>query len=347
MVGFAGTEFTSEVRELVEDLNPGGVILFARNIESPLQIARLNHELQRHALSRHSQGLFVGVDQEGGRVRRLPEPFAVFPPALRMASSPEPEAAVRQFALTTARELRLTGFNVDFVPVMDVLAMLERVEASVIGDRSFGSDPFKVSHLGGIVIDTMRSCGVIPCVKHFPGHGGTLVDSHLDLPVDERPLELLEECDLIPFRSAVDQQVEMVMTAHVMFPAMDPNLPVTLSEPILQGLLRGKMAYQGVVVTDDLDMGAVTGNFSSDECALRAFAGGVDLLLVCHSPGKAFSARSATYEAVQNNVIPQSRVEESLARIRLLKSKYAASMVPCEQTDVAEYFKETKRLRTV
>jgi beta-N-acetylhexosaminidase len=168
------------------------------------------------------------------------------------------------------------------------------------------------------------------------------VDSHLDLPIDQRPIELLEQSDLIPFRSAVDLEVEMIMTAHVVFPALDPKFPATLSEPIVQGLLRRKMAYQGVVITDDLDMGAMTQNYSSDECALNAFSAGVDLLLICHAPEKAFSARSAIKKAMEDRTIPRTRVAESLARIRALKSLYAASLIPCDETVVAEYFTQKK-----
>ena len=150
------------------------------------------------------RGIFIGVDQEGGRVRRLKEPFANSGPAFELASSQKPEEAVRRFARVTAEELRLVGFNLDFVPVLDVLGPKIDPDDSVIGDRSYGSDPEIVADLGEIVIQTMRSAGVIPCCKHFPGHGGTSVDSHTDLPVDIRPWEMIEKSDLIPFSRAVD-----------------------------------------------------------------------------------------------------------------------------------------------
>ncbi len=215
VIGFNGTEFTSDVRDLIDELHPSGVILFSRNIVDPIQTAELNHDLQSHALSRWGHGIFIGVDQEGGRVRRLREPFHAFSPALKLASSQEPEEAVREFARVTAREARLVGFNLDFVPVLDVLKSEEIEMSSVIGDRSYGQDPSTVWLLGKLVIEGMRAGGIIPCAKHFPGHGGTCVDSHKDLPVDDRSLELMEGRDMIPFRNAADYQIEMMMTAHV------------------------------------------------------------------------------------------------------------------------------------
>ncbi len=256
MVGFFGTRFDREVRDLIDELNPCGVILFSRNIEDPLQTAELNQALQRHALAGR-QGLFVGVDQEGGRVRRLRAPFTVFPSAWEMASSMAGHDAVREFARITAQELRLVGFNLDFVPVLDVVERPADVQGSVIGDRSYGADPETVSRFGAIVMETMRSHGVITCGKHFPGHGGTLVDSHKELPVDDRPAGLIHTRDLVPFAHAATLNADMLMTAHVLYTSLDPDRPATLSSDLIDGLLRRTMGFDGVVITDDLDMGAV------------------------------------------------------------------------------------------
>lgn len=338
MVGFEGTEWSPELRDLLDDLNPCGVILFARNIETPEQTARLNRKIQAHTLKKSKWGLFIGVDQEGGRVRRLKAPYTEFPPALELASSDDPAAAVREFGMVTAREIRLVGFNTDFVPVMDVLGQEEDLASSVIGDRSYGFEPTVVSRLGSIVIETMRSQGVIPCCKHFPGHGGTSVDSHLDLPIDPREAAVIERFDLVPFQSAVDMNVEMLMTAHVLFPALDLALPATLSPSIIGGVLRNKMGYDGVAVTDDLDMGAVAGRYTAEESTLKAFAAGVDIPLICNSPEKALSARFALFEAFRSEEIPAARFNESLERIQRLKARYSASMIPCDVGAVRSYF---------
>lgn len=338
VIGFNGTRLTPEVRDLIDDLNPSGVILFSRNIEDPVQTAELNHDLQHHVRKRGGEGIFIGVDQEGGRVRRLREPFQVFPPALELASSQTPEEAVRDFARVTAHEIGLVGFNLDFVPVLDVLGPEQVDKSSVIGDRSYGSDPQSVWLLGKIVMETMRRGGVIPCGKHFPGHGGTSVDSHKDLPVDDRLMETMEKHDLIPFRNAAASQIEMMMTAHVLYPALDSHLPATLSPELITGLLRGKMSYNGVVITDDLDMGAVAHHYSADACALKAFAAGVDLLLICNNPDKAFAARDRILRSLKDGEIPKERVKQSLERIRGLKSGYVASMKPCDKKAVRDYF---------
>lgn len=337
IIGFEGSTLSNSLKALLEELNPSGVILFSRNIENPSQIARLNHDLQK--FGRSSGGFFIGVDQEGGRVRRLREPFTYFPPALEMVSGPHPEVALRDFARTTAREISLVGFNLDFTPVLDVLGQPDELHSSVIGDRSYGFDPEIVSSYGGILIQELRANGIIPCGKHFPGHGGTLVDSHVKLPVDSRERELIEHKDLVPFRKAVALDVEMLMTAHVLYPSLDPHLPATLSPAIIKGLLRESMSYEGIVITDDLDMGAVADRYSTEDCSLKAFSAGVDLLLVCKHPERALSARDRILRAIQDGEISPQRVEESLERIRRLKGKYARAMNPCFPEAVREYFR--------
>jgi beta-N-acetylhexosaminidase len=340
VIGFDGTVFTREVRELIDNLNPSGVIVFSRNIEDPVQTAQLNHDLQSHAQMRWSEGLLIGVDQEGGRVRRLREPFRAFPPALQLAASPEPEAEVRNFARVTAGEIRMVGFNLNFVPVLDVLNQKEIDKSSVIGDRSYGDDPQRVWHLAKIVMEYMRHGGIIPCGKHFPGHGGTMVDSHKELPVDDRPREAMESRDLIPFRRAAASQIEMIMTAHVVYPALDKQLPATMSRTVISGVLRNEMSYNGIVITDDLDMGAVAHHYSPEACALSAFAAGVDLLLICNNPDKAFSARERILRAVKEGEISGERVNQSLKRIRELKTRFAESMKPCDAKAVRYYFSQ-------
>jgi len=338
-IGFSGARLSPEVRDLLADLNPAGVILFARNIEDPLQVARLNHDLQTDAATRMREGLFIGVDQEGGRVRRLKEPFAVFPPPLQLASLQSPELALREFASVTGRELRLVGFNLDFVPVLDVLRETGSPADTVIGDRAYGFDAASVSRLGRIVIEAMRSERVIPCCKHFPGHGGTAVDSHIDLPVDERDKAALVKSDLVPFAAAIEMKVEMTMTAHVLYRSLDPEFPATLSRKVISGMLRKEMGFDGVVITDDLDMGAVADRYAPEESAYLAFSAGVDLLLICNDPSKAFSARARLLQALKDGEIPAERLKESLARVRRLKALYADSMRPCEQMRVREYFR--------
>ncbi len=338
MVGFHGDSFDHEIRSLIDQLRPAGVILFKRNILSPLQVAELNHQIQSYAIKKLNRGLFIGVDQEGGRVRRLFKPFSEFGPAKSLAESPDPAASVRDFASTTANELRMVGFNVDFAPVMDVVQNGIDQENSVIGDRSYGSDPLVVAELGKLVIETMRQNGIIPCSKHFPGHGGVTVDSHLELPVDEREYELIESKDLLPFRMAIESRVEMIMTAHVLHTAIDNELPATVSPEALQKLLRRDMKYSGVIVTDDLDMGAITTRFETNKAGTLAKKAGADLLLICNKPEKAFTVKKSIGEALKNGDIGPENVQKSLERLQRLRDIYHDSMVPCDLGKVTERF---------
>lgn len=330
MVGIPGSELDGPTREFLSEIRPCGVILFSRNIESPRQVAELNRDLQKFAISINIDPLFISVDQEGGRVRRLREPFSAFPSSWEMATSHNPDSTVRNFAQQTALELRLAGFNMDFVPALDVVSELVDLKSTVIGDRSFGSDPERVAHFGNIVISEMRSHGVIPCAKHFPGHGATTVDSHFDLPVDGRSLEDLTKRDLIPFQSAVQNNVEMIMTAHVLFSDIDSAFPATMSEQILYGLLRKTMKYRGIVITDDLDMGAVSKKYSTEKCVIESFRAGADILLICNSSDKATEALSTLKRAFSDGVISNKRLLNSTSRIRHLKQSFSQSFQPCD-----------------
>ncbi len=338
MVGIPGQTLDSATRDFLTEIRPNGVILFSRNIESPEQIAQLNHDLQDFALKMGLDPLFISVDQEGGRVRRLREPFSKFPPSWEMAQSASPDVSVRDFARQTATELRMAGFNLDFVPVLDVVDEMVDLRSTVIGDRSFGSAPEKVGHLGNIVINEMRSQGVIPCAKHFPGHGATTVDSHFDLPVDGRTLQDLDSRDLIPFKQAVQNQIEMIMTAHVLFPKLDSDCPATMSRRILYKLLRKRMGFEGVIITDDLDMGAVSKSYPTETCVIESFNAGADILLICNSGKKALDALCSLRGAIIDGRIEARRVSISINRIQSLKRKFVGSFRPCESRRLLSHF---------
>ncbi len=341
IIGFHGTQFNREIRDLLDEFNPSGVILFSRNYQDPFQLSRLTADLQSHAKKeRHNVAdrLFIGIDQEGGRVARLKSPFLVSPAAFELASHGSAEAKITELAARMSAELRLVGINVDFTPVLDVLPDTYVPEKSVIGDRSFGSDPLKVSICGNLVIEAFRKNGVIPCGKHFPGHGGTTVDSHKELPRDFRTLEELETRDLIPFMAAIKNDIELLMTAHITYPHIDDRNPATFSRIILTDLLRNRFGYPGLVISDDLDMGAVSNNSSPGESAVKAISAGVDLLLFCNDPNKAFAARDELDSAIGDGIIDQTRLIFSLQSIKKLKSKYSQSFEPCSQASVRDYF---------
>ena len=339
MVGFQGTRFSSELRDLIDDLNPCGVIHFSRNIESPRQTALLNRDLQKYVWERSDKGTLYWSGPGGRTGQATPGTVYLFPTGVDPCPGRKtrPGLSGNLLGSPLARS-GWRGFNLDFVPVLDLLGDMKDPALSVIGDRSYGSDPHSVSRLGNIVVNTMRDAGVIPCCKHFPGHGGTEVDSHVDLPVDTRTAEALARADLMPFRDAAAHRVEMMMTAHVLYPALDTRHPATLSRRIVSGILREEMSYEGVVITDDLDMGAVANRFTMEESVLAAIDAGVDIMLICHSLEKALSARSTLAEAILQGRISEATIRRSSHRIQALKERYADSLLPIEIEPVRQHF---------
>src|SRR5688572_12477476 len=280
LVGFDGYTASPEVKRLIRDYGVGHVILFKRNVDGPEQVAELVRELQAVARDAgHALPLLVGVDQEGGRVARLPEPWTVWPP-MRAVGRIGAEDIARKVGAALAAELSACGIRCNFAPDVDVDT---NPRNPVIGDRSFGDDPDLVGRLGASLIRGLQDGGVAACAKHFPGHGDTEVDSHLDLPAVDHPRSRLDEVELPPFRKAIEAGVACIMTAHVMVRSLDDTLPATLSPRVIDGLLRKEMKYQGVIVSDDLEMQAVAKHWGVGPSAVKAAQAGCDLLPVCAS----------------------------------------------------------------
>jgi beta-N-acetylhexosaminidase len=314
MVGVAGKGLTPEERRLLRNYPFGGFILFSHNLEEPEQIVSLSRSLWDTATELRP---FIAVDQEGGRVHRLPPPFTHFPPAAALGRTANADLAY-ETGLATARELSAAGINLNFAPVFDVHT---NPGNPIIGDRSLGSDPEEVIRLGWEVVRGLREGGVIPCVKHFPGHGGTAEDSHLELPVVPKDAEELETVELPPFVHACANRVEAMMTAHVLYPALDQKYPATLSTRIIGELLRAQLRYDGVVFSDDLEMKAVSGNYSFEEAVQRSLLAGVDVLLFCHEIEKAAAAFDFISGEIERNNELKDQVERSYRRIRKLKTR--------------------------
>lgn len=274
--GFDGTGVTPEIRRLIRDYPPAGFILFKRNIEDLKQVKELARELR--SLSRTP--LLIGIDEEGGRVRRLPAPFVQYPPAATWGSLYEGRKNKKllfEAGFHLAHELLSLGINVDFAPVLDVNS---NPKNPVIGDRAFSSHPRMAGEAATAFFLGMKKAGLIACGKHFPGHGDTEADSHLTLPTVNRSKEILKKVELAPFRMAIRQGIPMLMTAHVVYRALDPENPATLSSKILRDLLRKKMKFKGIIISDDLEMKAISEKFSLAEASLRSLQAGVDLLLI-------------------------------------------------------------------
>jgi beta-N-acetylhexosaminidase len=323
MLGFDGTTVPPEWADLQAQYKPGGMILFARNLEHPAQIIELTNGLQ--ARSPHFP-LLIAVDQEGGRVSRLPAGFTIFPPSGVIGACRSEELAYAA-ASVTAAELRAVGINMNMAPVLDVHS---NPENPVIGDRAYGTDPELVAELGLAAVRGLQGKGVVACGKHFPGHGDTSTDSHKELPVVKASLETLFERELPPFHYAILNGLASLMTAHVLYPALDAQRPATLSPTILTGLLREQWGFDGVVVTDDLEMQAISDHHGIGDAAVQAFLAGADVLLICKHRDRAVAAMDAIRKAVEDGTIPRDRLEASVNRIMGLKQTFLHSHLPAD-----------------
>jgi beta-N-acetylhexosaminidase len=317
MVGFEGTEVTSELAAWMATYSWGGVIIFARNVESPAQLRALTEGLQGGEGTRSHHPLLIAVDQEGGRVARLKSPFTTFPSAAQVGQMGSEQLAFG-VGQAIATELRAVGINMDMVPVLDVRT---NPANRVIGDRAFSADPGCVARLGRAFMCGMHAAGVLAVGKHFPGHGDTWLDSHLALPISERTVAQLDACELLPFRAAIAAGLAAIMTAHVICTAWDPHHPATLSWPILTGILRAEMGFTGVIISDDLGMAAVSQTVPWEEVPLRALRAGVDLLLICHHRQRQEQAYARVLCAVQRGELPETLVDGAVARVHRLKAR--------------------------
>jgi beta-N-acetylhexosaminidase len=323
MLGFEGTTVSPEWADLQARYKPGGMILFARNLEDPAQIIELTNGLQ--ARSPHFP-LLISIDQEGGRVSRLPKGFTIFPPCGIIGACHSEELAYAA-ASVTAAELRAVGINMNMAPVLDVHS---NPDNPIIGDRAYGTEPESVAELGLAAVRGLQGKGVVACGKHFPGHGDTSADSHKELPVVKASAEVLFERELVPFHYAILNGLASLMTAHVVYPALDAERPATLSPAILTSLLREQWGFDGVVVTDDLEMHAIVDHHGVGDAAVQAFLAGADILLICKDRSRAVSAMEAVRKAVEDGTIPTDRLEASVRRIMHLKQTFLHSHLPAD-----------------
>jgi beta-N-acetylhexosaminidase len=321
MIGFDGYQASAELRQLLREHAIGGVILFARNVAEPEQLAALVAELQDIARAAgHERPLLVAVDQEGGRVARLRAPWTEWPPMRTLGRSGSEDLA-RRTGAALAEQLVPCGIHLDFAPVVDVDT---NARNPVIGDRSFGDDPSLVARLGAALVEGLQAGGVAACAKHFPGHGDTELDSHLALPAVDHSPDRLGDVELRPFRAAIAAGVASVMTAHVVVRALDEELPATLSPRVVRELLRAELGFGGVVVSDDLEMKAIAGKWRARVAAVRAVQAGCDLLLVCHSADAQAEAHEALVRAVESGAISHKDLEDAAERVRRLKERFVS-----------------------
>lgn len=317
IAGIDGTSINDASKELIEQYKISGIIFYANNAETTNQTIEFVNSLKAtNQVNRLP--LFMSIDQEGGRVARLPKEVAKVPTAAAIGKKNDPDYAFN-IGSTLGKQLTQFGFNMNFAPVLDVNS---NPNNPVIGDRSFSTGPEIVSIIGLQTMKGIKEQNIIPVVKHFPGHGDTSVDSHLELPKVDKTLKQLKELELIPFKIAIEAEADVIMVAHILLPQLDTINPASMSAPIITDLLRNELGFNGLVMTDDLTMKAITNHYGIEEAAVQSIKAGSDLLLVAHNPATTIAVIEALKVAVMGNEISVQRIDESVARIIELKEKY-------------------------
>lgn len=311
--GFEGKSLSTETLRALSSGRLSGVILFAKNLGTPEEVRDLTDAVR----SSSSLPPFIAIDQEGGRVTRTSEPFTAWPSMAALGGKDTRLAG--EVARAMAAELLAVGINTNLAPVLDVNS---NPDSPVIGDRSLGPDAQKVAHLGRAMIEGFMEAGILCCAKHFPGHGDASVDSHLDLPAVDADRATLDRRELLPFVEAVAARVPMIMTAHLKTTALDRYYPATISKQIIRELLREEMGFDGLVITDDLEMGALAKYMPIADSAYSAVRAGADLLLVCSGPGPAEEARKVIVEGIRQGIIDIGEATLSVRRIIRAKERY-------------------------
>lgn len=356
MAGVHGTECADDARYLIGELRVGNIILMGRNIERPAQVLALTRGLQALAMSQLGIPALIGTDQEGGYVQRMDSTsgFLPMPDAATVGTSANPDA-IRAYGRAVGEELQAVGVNVDFAPVLDVNT---NPDNPVIGrkGRSFGASPEQVIETAIPFMLGLRDASVMAGCKHFPGHGGTSEDSHVSLPVIRSDRASLDAIELAPFRAAIAHGIEFIMPAHVVYEALDPSgMPASVSGPILTGLLRDELGYEGVIVSDDLTMNGILERFPAGEAAVRVIEAGADLVLCVRmlplweggTPVTVEEIHGALLEAVRSGRLSEERIDASFNRITALKTRHRIGPADGEglhRVRSADHFRALARL---
>jgi beta-N-acetylhexosaminidase len=324
MIGsLPGTTVPPEFRSLVREFGLGGVTLFGRNVEGPEQVADLACEVRALV---HESPLWVAVDQEGGRVSRLRAPFTEWPPMAALGRSGDDGLCAR-FGRSLGAELRAVGITLNYAPVLDVRT---NPHSPIIGDRALAEDAEVVARMGAIIIAELQRAGVAACGKHFPGHGDTSVDSHLALPVVDHSPDRIRQVECVPFAVASAAGVAFMMTAHILVPSMDADRPATLSSAVVAAVLRQELGFEGVILSDDIEMRALADRWPRGEAAVAAIAAGCDGVLLCRAvTDERASDLDAHWEvlealvyAVEDGRIPHSRFEDAVRRQQRARARF-------------------------
>ncbi|WP_088041811.1 beta-N-acetylhexosaminidase [Bacillus sp. EAC] len=315
--GFYGPTYSGDLKNLIQQYKIGGFIFYSENLKDKNQTVKLINSM-KSANGSNSLPILFGVDQEGGRISRLPEKLGNIPTNEQIGKRNNSNFSY-EIGQILGEQLKIFGFNTDFAPVLDINS---NPNNPVIGDRSFGNNASIVSKLGIKTMEGIQSERIIPVVKHFPGHGDTGVDSHLDLPVVNKTYNDLKHLELIPFENAIQQKADAVMIAHILLPKIDSKFPSSMSKNVITNILRNDLHYSGVVMTDDMTMAAIEKHYDLPNAAVKSIQAGSDIIMVAHDPNKVRAVFKAIQAAVQNGKISEDRINQSVKRIILLKQKY-------------------------
>jgi beta-N-acetylhexosaminidase len=342
IAGISGTTMNSNDKKLITQSKVGGFIFYGENLKTSQQTVQLLNQLKAENTT-NPLPLLLSVDQEGGKISRLPGGLIPFPTNNEIGSINNSQFSYKIGTLL-GKDLKGFGFNLDYAPVLDINS---NPNNPIIGDRSFGNNPELVSKLGIQTMKGIQSQNMIPTVKHFPGHGDTSVDSHLELPIVHKNLSDLKKLELIPFERAIDNGADVVMVAHILLPKLDANFPASMSKNIITNLLRNQLQFGGVVITDDMTMKAITDHYNIGKAAVDSVNAGSDIILVAHDFNKIQTAISSIKKAVQNGEISEQRINDSVSRIMKLKRKYQLNDAPTGNVNINQMNRSVQDLLNV
>ena len=338
IAGFEGTILNEEVIDLIEEYKVGGFILFSRNIIDENQVLELLNDIKK-TNSTNQIPLFLSIDEEGGKVSRLPKSYPRLPEAIVFGEMNDIELSY-ELGRILGERVKSLGFNMNYSPILDINS---NPNNPVIGKRAFGSDIETVVSNGIQAMLGIMERDIISVVKHFPGHGDTALDSHINLPVVYKSKEELKSFELIPFIEAIENHVDAIMLAHILYPEIE-NYPATMSPKIINELLREELGFTGVIISDDMTMGAIMENYAIEECVLSFLKAGGDLALICHGKENVIKVIEEITDAVNRGELAEEEIDEKLYRILVLKDKYKIDDIQIDSIDLRELNNRTLEL---
>lgn len=339
IVGLEGLDISEDEIHNIKENKVGGFIFFSRNISDKNQLIKLLDNLKKEN-NINKIPLFLSIDEEGGLVSRLSSLVANLKNPSNLGKVNDLELSY-SYGENLGLKLSSFGFNLNFAPVLDINS---NPSNPVIGNRAYGKTAQSVSDHGLSLLEGIKSQGVIPTGKHFPGHGDTTVDSHLDLPLVYKTLDELREMELVPFKNAIENDIGMLMVAHILYPNIDGDFPSSMSSVIIDNILRDDLGYDGVVISDDMTMGAIVENYSIQEAGIRFLKAGGDIILISHGPGNSDLIIDRIKEEIDRGQLTIDEVEEKVYRILRLKEQYKLDSNHINELDIEEINKETYKI---